>query len=113
VPGRLDRVWERSRQAIERDDVCLHDLGHTGLTWVGASGASLAEIMWRGGQSSAAAAMRYQHSTMERDRLIADALSDLAAKPNLIQANPSQFVRARVAHESPHGVASHLCLRFR
>jgi hypothetical protein len=24
--------------------------------------------------------MRYQHSTMERDRLIADALSDLAAK---------------------------------
>ena len=36
VPGRLDRVWGQARQAVKREDVCLHDLRHTGLTWVGA-----------------------------------------------------------------------------
>ncbi len=56
----------------------FHDLRHSGLTWVAASGATVAELMHRGGHASPAAAMRYQHATKERDRALAQALSDLA-----------------------------------
>lgn len=79
-PGRLDRIWERARETIGRPDVTLHDLRHSGLTWAAASGASIADLMRRGGHSTSAAAVRYQHSTRDRDRAIADALADLAAK---------------------------------
>ncbi|HSS11451.1 MAG TPA: hypothetical protein VLL25_16315, partial [Acidimicrobiales bacterium] len=50
------------------------DLRHTGNTWAAATGASTLELMRRMGHASAAAALRYQHATAERDREIADFL---------------------------------------
>jgi integrase len=49
---------------------------HTGLTLAAATGATTVELMHRAGHSSSVAAMRYQHATKERDRIIAYALGD-------------------------------------
>ena len=79
VPSTLNRVWQRARRTIGRSDVFLHDLRHSGLTWAAASGASVAELMRRGGHANPRAALRYQHATEDRDRAIANALAVLAA----------------------------------
>ena len=63
IPVTLDRVWQRARRKIGRTDLHYHDLRHTGLTWAAASGASVAELMVRGGHASPTAALRYQHAT--------------------------------------------------
>jgi integrase len=57
----------------------LHDLRHTGNTLAAATGASTKELMARMGHASPQAALIYQHATADRDRAIADALSDLAS----------------------------------
>lgn len=57
----------------------FHDLRHSGLTWAAASGATVAELMHRGGHATSATAMRYQHATKDRDQAIATALSKLAS----------------------------------
>ena len=75
----LQGSWEQARASIGRLDLRLHDLRHTGLTLAAATGATTAELMHRAGHSSSAAAQRYQHATRDRDRVLADALSDLAA----------------------------------
>jgi hypothetical protein len=51
---------------------------HTGLTFVGSGGASLAELMRPGGHSSVTAALKYQHATDGRDRGVAEGLAMLA-----------------------------------
>jgi len=50
------------------------------LTLAAATGATTAELMHRAGHSSAPAALRYQHATRDRDRILADAL-ELLVKP--------------------------------
>ncbi|MFD5227498.1 hypothetical protein ACFWJ5_02945 [Streptomyces qaidamensis] len=57
-----------------------HDLRHTGDTLAASTGASTRELMTRMGHSTARAALIYQHASAARDRLIADALSDLVDK---------------------------------
>jgi integrase len=79
LPSTINRIWQRARKAIGRTDLFYHDLRHSGLTWAAASGASIAELMRRGGHANPTAALRYQHATEDRDRAIADALADLAA----------------------------------
>jgi integrase len=74
----LGLAWDKARHAVGRPDLRLHDLRHTGLTWSAATGASVAELMRRAGHKSPAAAMRYQHATENRDRVLADALAELA-----------------------------------
>lgn len=49
LPRNFQRVWDDVRKAIGRPDLHLHDLRHSGLTWSAATGASLAELMHRGG----------------------------------------------------------------
>jgi integrase len=73
----LQVSWQRARATVGRTDLRLHDLRHTGLTLAAATGATTVELMHRAGHSSSAAAMRYQHATKDRDRLIADALGTL------------------------------------
>jgi integrase len=73
----LQGSWERARESIGRKDLRLHDLRHTGLTLSAATGATTAELMHRAGHSSAAAALRYQHATEDRDRILATALGQL------------------------------------
>lgn len=87
-PRNLNRVWETAREKINRTDLRLHDLRHSGLTWAAASGASIAELMRRGGHSNARAALRYQHATEDRDQVIADALAGLAARAEVVSLKP-------------------------
>jgi integrase len=74
----LQVAWQRARTIVGRPDLRLHDLRHTGLTLAAATGATTVELMHRAGHSSSVAAMRYQHATMDRDRIIADALGAIA-----------------------------------
>ena len=60
----------------------FHDLRHTGLTRFAQEGATLAELMRRGGHSDVNVVLRYQKATMARDidlaaRMSATVLSEL------------------------------------
>lgn len=77
-PRQLGAAWRIARLAAGRPDLRLHDLRHTSNTWAAATGASLRELMSRMGHASPVAALRYQHATEDRDRVIAKALGKLA-----------------------------------
>jgi integrase len=79
-----NRVWAPALKATGLS-YRFHDLRHSGLTWVAATGATVAELMHRGGHASPAAAMRYQHATKERDRALAQALSELVKPAQVVQ----------------------------
>jgi integrase len=85
----LQVAWQRARSKVGRPDLRLHDLRHTGLTLAAATGATTVELMHRAGHSSSVAAMRYQHATKDRDRVIADALSAFVESSNL-ESNGSE-----------------------
>ena len=76
----LTKAWTEARGSVGRTDLRLHDLRHSGLTWAAATGASLAELMRRAGHRSPVAALRYQHSTDDRDRVLAEALAELGRR---------------------------------
>jgi len=92
-PRTIDRVWTRVRGKIGRPEVRLHDLRHTGLTLAAQAGATTAELMFRGGHSSPAAALHYQQAAKTRDKALAEALDKLAAddgtEPGVRAPNPS------------------------
>lgn len=67
--------WREARRQAGRDDLDLHDLRHTGASWVGEEGASIAELMYRLGHSTPSMAIHYQHSRLERDRELSRRLS--------------------------------------
>lgn len=71
-------VWAdaRDRVADLRPRFRFHDLRHTGLTIFAQEGATLAELMRRGGHADIRVVLRYQHATMARDRELADRMSD-------------------------------------
>lgn len=81
-PHVLQKHWARARLAAGRPELHIHDLRHTGNTWAAATGASTRELMARMGHTTPDAALRYQHATAERDRVIAQALADMA-RPGL------------------------------
>jgi hypothetical protein len=66
----LQVAWQRARLKVGRTDLRLHDLRHTGLTMAAATGATTVERMHRAGHLSSVAAMRYQHATRDRDRIL-------------------------------------------
>lgn len=77
APATLYRVYYPAREAAGRPDLRFHDLRHTGAVLAATTGATLAELMGRLGHSTAGAALRYQHVAKDRDRAIAEALSQL------------------------------------
>jgi integrase len=79
APSSLYAVYHPAREAAGRPDLRFHDLRHTGAVLAAATGATLAELMARLGHSTVSAAMRYQHAAADRDKVIAAALSELAA----------------------------------
>jgi integrase len=79
APSSSRRWWYPARSAAGRPDLRFHDLRHTGAVLAAATGATLAELMARLGHSTVGAAMRYQHAAANRDQVIAEALSKLAA----------------------------------
>jgi integrase len=79
APSALYAVYHPAREAAGRPDLRFHDLRHTGAVLAAATGATLAELMARLGHSTVDAAMAYQHASQDRDKVIAAALSGLAA----------------------------------
>ena len=77
-PRTFERVWSRARVVAGRPDLHLHDLRHTGLTWVAQAGATTAELMRQAGHASPAAAMRYQQAEDARSRALAESLDESA-----------------------------------
>ena len=69
----------RPKRAAGRPDLTWHDLRHTGMTLAATTGASLVQLQRRLGQSTARAALIYQHATDDADRLLAEALDDAAS----------------------------------
>ena len=74
----FSRHWRNARRAAGVEHLHFHDLRHTGNTLAAATGASTKELMARMGHANPRAALLYQHATADRDRAIADALSELA-----------------------------------
>lgn len=71
--------WEKARKAIGKPNFRVHDLRHVGAVLAAQSGATTAELMHRLGHTTPAMALRYQHVAENRDALIAERLSKLAA----------------------------------
>ncbi|MEU4462600.1 tyrosine-type recombinase/integrase [Streptomyces sp. NPDC024017] len=76
----FNRLWRKACSDAGIKGLHFHDLRHTGNTLAASTGASTRELMARMGHSTTRAALIYQHASAARDRLIADALSDLVDK---------------------------------
>lgn len=77
----FQKYWRHALAVAKIDEsLHLHDLRHTGNTLSAHTGASLRELMARAGHSSSQAALGYLHAVEERNRAIADGLSDLVKK---------------------------------
>ncbi|MGC5628199.1 tyrosine-type recombinase/integrase [Georgenia sp. Z1344] len=70
----FDRAWRVARDAV-RPGFRFHALRHTGLTEYGKAGATLEDLKRRGRHRNIETAMRYQHSTAQRDRELTDRLN--------------------------------------
>ena len=83
---RLRRAWWKARKSIGREDLTLHDLRHSGMTLAARTpGVTTRDLMGRMGHSSAQAALRYQHTSRERDAAIAKSLDE-----EIINATPPE-----------------------
>lgn len=63
----LDRAWRAARDD-GRPGFHFHNMRHTGLSKYAEQGATLAELLHRGGHTDVSVALRYQHATAQRDR---------------------------------------------
>ncbi len=71
----LDRHWRAARDEARRPGFHFHNLRHTGLSKYAEQGATLAELLHRGGHTDVTVALRYQHATAQRDRALTERLS--------------------------------------
>lgn len=69
--------FQKARTICGLEHFRFHDLRHFSLTMAATTGASTKELMRRGGHSTPAAALRYQHATEDRDKTIAKAMSEM------------------------------------
>jgi integrase len=101
-PHVLQKAWVKAKAATGLPQFHIHDLRHSGNTWAAATGASTKELMVRMGHANSAAALRYQHATADRDKVIAQALSDLAKPAEIIPiAREASGARDRRAMSNP------------
>lgn len=78
----LDKAWRAARDRADRPGFRFHNLRHTGLSKYAEQGATLAELLHRGGHTDVSVALRYQHATAERDRALTQRLSrDISLPP--------------------------------
>lgn len=71
----LDRHWRAARAEAGRPGFHFHNLRHTGLSAYAVQGATLAELLHRGGHTDVTVALRYQHATAARERALTERLS--------------------------------------
>lgn len=81
-PHHLRYAWDRAREVTGLTEFTWHDLRHAGLTWFAQEGATLREIMDRGGHKSIEAAMRYQHASEDRKYELAARLTFAIEAPD-------------------------------
>lgn len=67
-PTAFGKIWTKAAADAGLPGFRYHDLRHTGLTIFAQQGATLAELMNRGGHSDVQVALRYQHASLERDQ---------------------------------------------
>jgi len=70
--GAVQQALTRALHGMNRTDVRVHDLRHTGQVLASQQGATLADIMARLGHSTVDAAMRYAHASGDHGRAVAD-----------------------------------------
>lgn len=70
----FDRFWRPARDQV-KPGYRFHWLRHTGLTIYARGGATIEELMRRGGHRDRDAAARYQHATKQRDKALTDAMN--------------------------------------
>lgn len=75
----LDSAWRLARTEAGLPTFRFHDLRHTGLTFYAQQGATLAELLHRGGHTDVTVALRYQHATAERDRSLTSRLNQVVS----------------------------------
>ncbi len=73
-PGSLGSAWDKAREATGLTQYHFHDLRHFSATQFSTAGASMREVMARGGWKSPAMVVRYQHATTQRDAELAKSL---------------------------------------
>lgn len=73
----LRNHYVQAREAAGWPDLRWRVLRHTGTVMAAQAGATMADLHARPGHSTAAAALRYQHTAQGRDALIAKRLSEL------------------------------------
>lgn len=67
----LRSSWKRARSAAKLEHFTLHDIRAAGLTLAAQSGATLPELMARGGHTTSRAALIYQRTAAERAAVVA------------------------------------------
>ena len=72
------RVWGPALAAVGLEGIHIHDLRHTGNQFTADAGANTRELMVRMGHDSDRAALVYLHSSDQRQRALADAVSKTA-----------------------------------
>jgi integrase len=94
------RVWVPTIEAAGLSGLRFHDLRHTAGTLAARTGATTKELMARLGHASASAALIYQHASAERDRSIAEGLTEMIRDADLGSA---RSVKGRPKAERGHG----------
>lgn len=97
------RVWGPATVAVGLTGLRFHDLRHTAGTLTARTGATTKEIMARLGHASPRASMVYQHATEDRDRLIAERLTAMAAEAGLVSTRQGGHERARTGTAARSG----------
>ena len=83
-PHVFGKQFRRARVVAGRPTLTFHDLRHTADTLAATTGATLPELMFRMGHATPHSALRYLHASKDRDRVIAEALADLAPNASMI-----------------------------
>lgn len=94
----VEQNWQKIRTRVELDDLHIHDLRHTALTWAARAGATLAELMAIAGHANPTIVLHYQHLGDEaRRHSIAEKLGDTFH---------DELAERRALRAHPHGEAA-------
>lgn len=73
----LGKYWNVARQTVDKPKARFHDLRHTAATLTAQQGATVKELQVKLGHTTPQMAMHYQDATRERQREVAEKLSQL------------------------------------
>jgi integrase len=112
-------TWVPALAATGLTGTHFHDLRHAGIHLVAEAGASLRELMERMGHASSRAALIYLHSTDDRQRALAEAVSERARRDLAAESCGTYVACDRQADAPlkisprPHAIRLSRCYRWR